>query len=327
MQEGNESEKESFKFSERRQVIQITFNAIFVLLTITGNSLICAAYHLNKTIRTPSNAIVLSMAYCDLLMVLSFVFKITSALCEGSIRTYVCMVYSSFGYIITSLIIFHLCAISIDRLLAVKYSLRYNSMVSRARVSRCLIGIWMFGLFQIAMIPVVLKSSKIRSTLDTTIDPCMAFWTRPANKNTTWDNLSTKFKVFLICILIFVFLLPILIIVISYCYIWKQAMNHVKQIKAQKRALNKRPDEKYFQIHLKSTQTFAIVIGIFLVCFLPVFAVMCERILFFTTVTEAEASLVLMLAHTSVIWNPFIYAWRNRVFRKAVKRLIASRRR
>lgn len=324
MQERNESEKNSFEYSETRQVVQVTFNSIFVLLTIIGNSLVCAAYHLNKTIRTPSNTIVLSMAYCDLLMVISFLFKIASAVCEGRIHTFVCIGYSSLGYIITSLIIFHLCAISIDRLLAVKYSLRYNSMVSGVRVSRCLLGIWLFGLFQIAMIPLVLNSSKIRAILDTTIDACMVFWTRPANNNMTWDNHSTKFQAFSICTILFIYLLPILIIVISYCYIWKQALNHIKKIKSQQQAMNERC-EKYFQIHLKSTQTFAIVIGIFLISFLPVFVAICKRILFFVPVTEAEASIVVVLAHSSVMWNPFIYAWRNRVFRRAVKRLITRR--
>lgn len=121
----------------------------FILLTISGNVMVCLAVCRSRRLRRVANCFVVSLALTDLLLgLLVLPFSATVELRSGnwSLGGALCNIYISMDVLLCTSSILTLLAISVDRYLAISAPLTYPQRVTRLRVALVLISIWVWSL-------------------------------------------------------------------------------------------------------------------------------------------------------------------------------------
>ncbi|KAM9798363.1 uncharacterized protein ACB057_009431 [Neosynchiropus ocellatus] len=264
----------------------------FSLVTICGNLLVVVSVAYFRQLHTPTNFLVLSLAACDLL-VGAVVFPLSMKSPESSChRLYdsLCKVRGVFDVALCSCSILNLSCISIDRYYAVCHPLTYKSKISSRVAGWMILLIWSVS----AMIGVSFLFGGSHHVCD---EPCLG-------------NLIQN-----IAGLLFAFYLPVLTILLIYLRIFLVARKQARSI--QKFTANR--------TERRATRTLAIVMGVFLVCWLPFF--LCTTVRSFTSILLPISfnETLNWLALSNSMLNPFIYAFFYSWFRAAFKIIISGK--
>lgn len=121
----------------------------FILLTVSGNVMVCLAVCRSRRLRRAANCFVVSLAVTDFLLgLLVLPFSATVELRSGnwSLGGALCNVYISTDILLCTSSIMTLLAISVDRYFAISAPLTYPRRVTRLRVALVLISIWVWSL-------------------------------------------------------------------------------------------------------------------------------------------------------------------------------------
>lgn len=124
------------------------FLVAFILLTISGNVMVCLAVCRSRRLRRVPNCFVVSLAVTDLLLgLLVLPLSATVELRSGywSLGGALCNIYISADVLLCTSSILTLLAISVDRYLAISAPLTYPQRVTRPRVALVLISIWVWS--------------------------------------------------------------------------------------------------------------------------------------------------------------------------------------
>ena len=260
-------------------IINCVLNAPLMLTSIIGNSLVLAAVSKTPSIRSTSMIMLCSLAVSDLLVgfvvqPLYIADELTKDLLlyrvSGMIGFYVCGV--SFGT---------MTAISVDRLMALHYHMRYSSLMTERRVK-----------FIVGMLWVV-------------IFPCLGLH--------LW-NIFTFHLVAGIFIAMCLF-----ICTFSYIKIYGIVRQHQLQIHVQQQAVkNSVIANNICMARLRKSAINTFIFYIFMViCYFPQVVLF---ILFGTIYKnwKAEWSFAVTVVHMNSSVNPILYCWRLRELRAAV---------
>lgn len=133
---------------------------IFVLGTLifAGNAMVCYAYYKVKTLRTLTNKLVISTSVSGMFIGLLFVpfFVVLDEVTRRQIADGLVVPVSSFlASFLGFSLLFNIAALTYERYVAVFCSLRYNCLVTNARINRALIVVWMVPLL-LSTLPSVL---------------------------------------------------------------------------------------------------------------------------------------------------------------------------
>ena len=133
---------------------------IFVLGTLifVGNAMVCFAYYKVKTLRTLTNKLVISTSVSGMFVGLLFVpfFLVLDEVTRRQITDGLVVPVSSFlASFLEFSLLFNVAALTYERYVAVFCSLRYNCLVTNARINRALIVVWLVPLF-LSTLPSVL---------------------------------------------------------------------------------------------------------------------------------------------------------------------------
>ena len=297
------------------QAVWIGFHIILFLSTWFGNLTVCVAIWQVRKLRTVSNAVIFSLALADLIMTVVFGFRIV-ALSRQTPYPTACHIFSELAITIICCIILHLTCISMDRFIAIKYPLRYKTVVTRRRMMGVIVATWLFSVIGTVVFPHSLPKAEYQEFLEyyDTFHLCMS------NTHAHVRQFQNKSKVFAALILVFYFIIPFLLIFGSYGYVIKASRD--QQVKLQNNAHLE--SEAMRKIELRVAVTYGIVIGAFLLCFLPLFI----GSLYQELITEERSDMALTMqilstvASVSACVNPGVYAWRSQDFRKAFKKII-----
>ena len=135
------------------RVVKTFFLILIALTNILGNSSVCIVVLKDRQLRTSvRNYAVASLAVSDLLVVHVITFHVLTSLNIGKepdICRIMGKVFGSLLYVST----LHLCALSLDRYVAIFYPLRYRFMVTPKRAVIILSVIWLLPVFSIVVIP------------------------------------------------------------------------------------------------------------------------------------------------------------------------------
>uniref|UniRef100_A0A8C4N726 Adrenoceptor alpha 1B n=1 Tax=Eptatretus burgeri TaxID=7764 RepID=A0A8C4N726_EPTBU len=124
-----------------------SFFGVFISFAIMGNVLVVLAVACNRQIRTVTNLFIINLACADLLLasaVLPFsaTLEVLGYWVFGRIF---CDVWAALDVLCCTASIMSLCAISIDRYIGVSFPLRYPTIVTRRRVLLVLLAVWIFS--------------------------------------------------------------------------------------------------------------------------------------------------------------------------------------
>ncbi|XP_028253745.1 trace amine-associated receptor 1-like [Parambassis ranga] len=263
---------------------------------VCGNLLVMISIIYFKQLQTPTNYLVLSLAVADLLVGTlvfpsSMVFSFSSCM---SYKNVFCKVRNSLDMILCTSSLMNLCCISIDRYHAVCVPLTYRTKINHHVVVVMILVSW--------TVAVIVGLAFSLSEQGTCVENCISAF---VIANAVGTVVS--------------FYLPVIIMLCIYLKIFLVAQKQVRSIHNMSKC-----GAAVSKMERKATKTLAIVMGVFLFCWLPFFfciTFVSSIISVPMSVLETLNWLVLM----NSLLNPFIYAFFYSWFRSAFRMIISGK--
>uniref|UniRef100_A0A8C4RFQ8 G-protein coupled receptors family 1 profile domain-containing protein n=1 Tax=Erpetoichthys calabaricus TaxID=27687 RepID=A0A8C4RFQ8_ERPCA len=277
---------------------------------ICGNlALIISILHF-KQLRTPSNILILSMAFADFIVgafnMPVHLLKTTEVYWYKS--RLLCFSYNFTATSIANISVFHLLLLAGDRYYAVCYPLFYFIKVTFKVILISVAIVWSFSAFY------------------TFVQTCFLAFTYC--KASTTKNEVNIVSVLLFFDLLITFILPFLIIVCIYAKIFFVAKRHAKamQSAAAQGESGEQTRMKGFQkTQYKAAKTISIVIGVFVSCCLPIYLYGFLQSLDFFVFSNETWNLLYELSFFNSAFNPMIYGFFYPWFWKAFKIIVTCK--
>uniref|UniRef100_A0A672RL08 Trace amine-associated receptor 4-like n=2 Tax=Sinocyclocheilus grahami TaxID=75366 RepID=A0A672RL08_SINGR len=302
----------------RLTVVKVAIYILMVLMILTtvfGNLLIIISISHFKQLQSPTHLIVRSLASSDcllgsLVMPYSMVRSVEGCWYLGD---FVCKVHSSLDMSFCISSILHLSLISVDRYMAICDPLRYRMRVTNNTVTVFITFIWLFSILYSFFIvfsgvnKIGLESFILQVYC---VGSCVLFF------NKQWG---------IICPIL-TFFLPGTIMSSLYMKIFYVAQKHAKIMSERVTVMAARGLKSQSSVHRerKAAKTLAIVMGVFLFCWLPIFiSTIIDSFLNFVTPASVFDALV-WFGYFNSTCNPLIYGFFYSRFQKAFKILISS---
>ncbi|XP_031571499.1 probable G-protein coupled receptor No9 [Actinia tenebrosa] len=279
-------------------------------LTVLGNSLLCWVVYRYHRLRTPNNMLLASLSGANMLNVFVFVSRLVIYFSlEVEHRAAFCSILTVFYNNVLFLTTMHLCIISVDRMLAIKYPLRYPLWVTNRRALFFAIVLW-----------VIFAEQLIRLV-------CIA-----ADQDDFWKHMTrcygsvkhaTKHRPLKFNIIrIGAYILPFFVMLTSYGIIFKV-------VKTQSRkAYPETPKHYKRKSELKAAKTIGLLIGAFVILYTPLYICSAIRVIKVGETSPAlKRSRKKILKHLGYLsscasWiNPVIYAFTNNDVKEHLKKL------
>ena len=313
------------------KMISLCLKAILIVPTIFGNTLVFRAFYKFPSLRTASNIILLSLSVADSLTVLPFVLHISfialtfeKSAPSTSIQ-WLCTSSAWLSLVLTSVIILHLALISVERVIAVKYPLRYHTIVTNCRVVIASITVWLWAVGVTVVFPQAFRadsSGNAYEKLYRKFHPCLKDQeqSRPRYGQRGPSSAADSYQIFMVISLLAI---PILIILSSYGYIFVVARKHRKRIREQ----HDTEGVSICRSELKGAYTLGIVVGVCLSSFVPLLVLTSCRVFGSKHLVRSLSSWLKYIVYDVALGlnaclNPLIYAWRHEKFKNAFRQLL-----
>lgn len=269
-------------------ILTSILNAVFSLLTVSGNYIILRAIWKTRELHSPSFILLFCLAAADLLVGLIcqpfFVaYQIAELTDNFSAYCILRMIQNISGWITTGVSFGTLSGVSIDRLLALTLHLRYNTIVTVQRIVRAVCVFWILS---IAVVMV-------------------RFWIRP------WI-------IFPFAVVVASFVVTTL----STLKIFQIIRRQQRQITQQQQSVQSSTTNAMIKCR-KSAVTVLYVYGLFVLLYLPFCATMfVEAVTGYTLTVKIAYDYVTTAVFINSFLNPIVYCWRIGEIRRAVKNLL-----
>ncbi|KAM9703398.1 trace amine-associated receptor 1-like [Menidia menidia] len=278
-------------------VLLYIFLGLLSLVIVCGNLLVIISIIYFKQLHTPSNCLIFSLAVTDLLVgivvfPLSIAYSLTSCLFY---RDIFCKIRDSFDVVLSTTSIFNLCCISVDRYFAICQPLTYRTKISIQVVVIMILMSWGVSVFV-----------------------AIGFIIAELNQEQCKQNCFSDVVLEKILAPVFSFYLPVIIMLYIYLRIFLVAQRQARSIQN-----TTQPGVSVSNMERKATKTLAIVMGAFLLCWLPFFLCFSLQLLGGVTMPLYEALNWFTLSNSML--NPFIYAFFYSWFRSAFRMIISGK--
>ncbi|XP_036382037.1 adenosine A2a receptor a [Megalops cyprinoides] len=297
--------------SDASAVIYIVLELVIAVLAVLGNVLVCWAVCLNSNLQSITNFFVVSLAVADIavgVLAIPFAITISTGFCA---HFYGCLFIACFVLVLTQSSIFSLLAIAIDRYIAIKIPLRYNSLVTGPRARGIIAICWVLSVV-IGLTPMLGWNKHTEPTNSS----CPAGMMACLFEEVVVMDYMVYFN-FFACVLV-----PLLLMLAIYLRIFMAARHQLKLIELK--AVHGEKSRSTLQKEVHAAKSLAIIVGLFAVCWLPLHIINC-----FTLFCPRCARppvwimyLAIILSHANSVVNPFIYAYRIREFRHTFRKII-----
>ena len=317
---------------EDKLIVTSIITSVVMVASVCGNSLLIIVFCKFSSQRTASNVLVMGLVIADSLIPIVFILYLAGTLMpkgKGSNRTdrvQLCKVSAWFSIILISVIILHLMLISVERFIAVKFSLRYHSILTNRRAVMASVAMWLWAVLVTSVFPQALRADQNENFEKFVIDlyPC-------GRGNYTQSRInfaSAKAYNTILCIILLG--MPLVTILSSYGYVFVVSRNHHRRINAQ----DSNPAQlSTIKQEFKVTLILAIVVLLCLLSFLPLFVVSIFSFQFektnrdnsncyFFRLRRCKKYAYLVALGLNAICNPLIYGLGNRRLRVAIRKLL-----
>uniref|UniRef100_A0A8C9Y527 Dopamine receptor D4 n=1 Tax=Sander lucioperca TaxID=283035 RepID=A0A8C9Y527_SANLU len=127
----------------------LIFGILLIVIITGGNVLVCLSVYLEKALKTTTNYFIVSLAFADLLLAVLVLPLFVYAEFQGgvwSLNMLMCDSLMTMDVMLCTASIFNLCAISVDRFIAVSIPLNYNRKHVDQRQLVLLSATWLLAL-------------------------------------------------------------------------------------------------------------------------------------------------------------------------------------
>ncbi|KAM4620127.1 trace amine-associated receptor 13c-like [Polymixia lowei] len=265
--------------------------------TVALNLLVIISISHYRQLHTPTNLLLLSLAFSDLLLGL---LMPTAMLLIGACWTLgdvICVLSYLAGFIISSSSVGNMVLISIDRYLTICYPLHYCTRITLRRVQICVCTCWVSS--------VCYNSLLLKDHLK-----------QPDRyKSCDGDCLIITGYIAGVVDIVLTFIAPITVIVVLYMRVFVVAVSqaramrsHIVSVTLVKGSMSVGKSER------KAARTLGIVIAVFLLCFCPYYCL--------SSTGVSAAAYGIWFLYLNCCLNPVIYAFFYPWFRKAIKLIV-----
>lgn len=296
------------------QFIFSIFYIIIFLLGMFGNIIVCYVVARQRTMQTVTNFFISNLAVADILLCL-FCITLTPTytfLGRWIFGTFLCRLAAFLQCYCVYLSTLTLTSIGIDRFFIICFPFR-----PRMKLCTCfliLLLIWLASIlltFPYGYYMVI--TERIIDNHEVTL--CEEAW--PTEDIRKLFGTATS---------MLQFFLPFFIILICYLCIFCKLQNNKKRLSKNKNSKKKITCEKVLRKKATTNQMLILMVGIFGACWLPLNLINIFEDFNMNLNEHTYYNLLFFSSHlvamSSVIYNPFLYAWLNENFRKEFKQIL-----
>ncbi|KAM9703385.1 trace amine-associated receptor 13c-like [Menidia menidia] len=263
------------------------------VITVALNLLVIVSIAPFRQLHTPTNLLLLSLAVSDLLvgLLLMPVEIVYIEIC-WFLGDWVCTLYYTLDYVITSASVVNMVLISLDRYVAVCDPLRYPSRVTTgtARLGVCLC--WFSSMvFRLLLLQDHIAEPGRSSS-------CLGECVVVINPNAGCGSHLTNGYYTGVVDTVFTFILPIAVILVLYGRVFSAVLAQARTLRSRVAAIGPRHPGAAAAVRrseLKAAHTLGIVMVVFLICFCPYYFPALEGE--HTSVDASSAAFEIWLAH------------------------------
>ncbi|XP_048368875.1 alpha-1A adrenergic receptor [Sphaerodactylus townsendi] len=299
-----------------------------IIFGVLGNILVILAVACHRHLQSVTHYCIINLAVADLLLtstVLPFsaIFEILGYWVFGRIF---CNIWAAVDVLCCTASIMSLCVISIDRYIGVSYPLRYPTIVTEKRGLLALLCVWALSLV-------------------ISIGPLFG-WKQPAPDDEKICQINTD-PGYVLFSALGSFYLPLVIILVMYCRVYVVARRESKGLSCGLKTEKSHSEEVTLRIHRKNTtdprstpnskhkshfsvrllkfsrekkaaKSLGIVVGCFILCWLPFFLIMPIGSFFpASKPSDTVFKIAFWLGYLNSCINPIIYPCSSQEFKKA----------
>lgn len=289
---------------------------ILIPITVIGNGLVCIVVLCSKSLRRhPMYIFLTSLAIADFLcgaVVMPIKAKIEWDGECFNLPWVVCWIFIIIEILVSINSTNHLCAIAVDRFVALKFPYRYQDLMSKRKLGMTLFGIWVFGLFW--------------SLLG------IFQWRKPG-KLSILNHGNRCFivnKTYFTTTYVLFYIAPIFLMIFIYSFVYKTTLRQISNISRNEvHSTKEKKERRKRKRQFKTVRSVVMVFTAYTVCWMPcvilillVYYTPSIRRVFTTQWFSILRFLFInFLPHFNSTLNPFIYVLLNREFLSAVKEL------
>ncbi|KAK6469521.1 alpha-1A adrenergic receptor-like [Huso huso] len=309
--------------------------AVFIVFGILGNILVILSVVCHRHLQTVTHYFIVNLAVADLLLssvVLPFsaTFEILGRWVFGRIF---CNIWAAVDVLCCTASIMSLCVISVDRYVGVSYPLRYPAIMTERRGLLVLLGLWALS-------------------ITISIGPLFG-WKEPAPEDESVCKITEE-PGYAIFSAFGSFYVPLTVILVMYCRVYVVAKRETRMLRSgvkteragcavqevtlrihRGNTVTPPSDEAlksrtHFSIRLlkfsrqkKAAKTLGIVVGCFILCWLPFFIVLPIGSIFPAyRPSETVFKITFWLGYFNSCINPIIYPCSSQEFKKAFQNVL-----
>lgn len=269
-------------------VVAAFFVAVLMLLTLVGNIMVCVCFYCYRDLRTICNYFIISLSAADILVALLampfwLVLQLTPNIMDDESKD----VFSYELYMFWACVDILLGSASIMNLVAVSFD-RHLAITHPFSYSES-----MTSFRAIVMIAVLWVFSLTLCSLRFSVSS------------------GLPLSCYQIVVVAVSFIIPLLVMIVMYMKIYFVARNQALRI------------GRNFTKDIKATKTIAIVIGAFVICWMPFFVIVTVFAIDSRfNITSEVYKAIKWMEYLNSCLNPIIYTCLNRTYRRAFKRLL-----
>uniref|UniRef100_A0A8C5I3K7 Alpha-1A adrenergic receptor n=1 Tax=Gouania willdenowi TaxID=441366 RepID=A0A8C5I3K7_GOUWI len=305
---------------------------VFIVFGIVGNILVILSVVCHRHLRTVTHYFIVNLAVADLLLsstVLPFsaILEILDRWVFGRVF---CNVWAAVDVLCCTASIMSLCVISVDRYIGVSYPLRYPAIMTKHRALLAVMLLWVLSII-------------------ISIGPLIG-WKEPAPEDESICKITEE-PGYAIFSAVGSFYLPLAIILVMYCRVYVVAHRESQGLREGQKTEKSNTEEVILRIHRgntaasdeealrrrthfalrllkfskekKAAKTLGIVVGCFVLCWLPFFLVLPIGSIFPAyRPSDTVFKITFWLGYFNSCINPIIYPCSNQEFKKAFQRLL-----
>ncbi|XP_062323510.1 adenosine receptor A1-like [Osmerus eperlanus] len=278
---------------------------VIAILSTVGNLLVCAAVGLNRKLRTVTNYFLVSLAVADICVgALAIPCAILTGVGVPRHDLYLCLLMLSVLIMLTQSSIFSLLAVAVERYVAIFMPFRYHALMTPRNAVLVILVTWVLA-FLIGLVPL------------------MGWHKTPPESGYCFfvlvvDMTYMVYFNFFACVLA-----PLVVMFLIYAQIFLTVKRQMRRIAAERlggaaegqaaRAANMKKE-------LKTATSLFLVLFLFTACWIPLHVINCFLLLCPHCPVPLELLLTaIILSHANSAVNPFLYAYKMKVFRESFK--------